>query len=98
MTGRLLSATEAAAAGLVNRVVADDEFDTAVDDLVATLAERSPLLLGLGKKALAATRDLPLDAALDYLQAQLALAFTTDDLVEGVRAFKERRAPVWTNQ
>ncbi|WP_273735379.1 enoyl-CoA hydratase/isomerase family protein [Mycolicibacterium septicum] len=97
MTGRLLSATEAAAAGLVNRVVPDDEFDTAVADLVATVAEKSPLLLGLGKRALAATRDLPLDAALDYLQAQLALAFTTDDLAEGVRAFKDKRAPVWTN-
>jgi enoyl-CoA hydratase len=98
MTGRLLSAAEAAAAGLVNRVVADDEFDGAVEDLVASIADRSPLLLGLGKKALAATRDLPLDSALDYLQAQLAIAFTTDDLVEGVRAFKEKRAPVWRNQ
>ena len=98
MTGRLLSAAEAASAGLVNRVVADDEFDSAVDDLVATIADKSPLLLGLGKKAIAATRDLPLDAALDYLQGQLALAFTTDDLVEGVRAFKEKRAPVWRNQ
>jgi enoyl-CoA hydratase len=98
MTGRLLSATEAASAGLVNRVVADDEFDAAIEDLVATIADRSPLLLGLGKKALAATRDLPLDSALDYLQAQLALAFTTDDLVEGVTAFKEKRAPVWRNQ
>jgi enoyl-CoA hydratase/carnithine racemase len=98
MTGRLLSATEAASAGLVNRVVADDEFDAAIEDLVATIADRSPLLLGLGKKALAATRDLPLDSALDYLQAQLALAFTTEDLVEGVTAFKEKRAPVWKNQ
>jgi enoyl-CoA hydratase/carnithine racemase len=98
MTGRLLSAAEAATAGLVNRVVADDEFDGAVEDLVASIADRSPLLLGLGKKALAATRDLPLDSALDYLQAQLAIAFTTDDLVEGVRAFKEKRAPVWRNQ
>jgi enoyl-CoA hydratase/carnithine racemase len=98
MTGRLLSAAEAASAGLVNRVVADDEFDGAVEDLVASIADRSPLLLGLGKKALAATRDLPLDSALDYLQAQLAIAFTTDDLVEGVRAFKEKRAPVWRNQ
>jgi enoyl-CoA hydratase/carnithine racemase len=97
MTGRLLSATEAAAAGLVNRVVADDQFDAAVDELVDSIAGRSPLLLGLGKKALAATRDLPLDSALDYLQAQLALAFTTEDLAEGVRAFKERRAPTWTN-
>lgn len=97
MTGRLLSAPQAAAAGLVNRVVPDEEFDDAVQGLVADIAEKSPLLLGLGKRALAATRDLPLDAALDYLQAQLALAFTTDDLAEGVRAFKEKRPPVWRN-
>ena len=50
----------------------DDQFDEAVRDWVATIASKSPVLLGLGKKALAATRDLPLDAALDYLQAQLA--------------------------
>lgn len=97
MTGRLLSASEAQQAGLLNRVVPDEEFDDAVRDWVATIASKSPLLLGMGKKALAATRDLPLDAALDYLQAQLALAFTTDDLVEGVRAFKEKRAPIWRN-
>ncbi|MBB3605999.1 enoyl-CoA hydratase/carnithine racemase [Mycolicibacterium sp. BK556] len=97
MTGRLLSADEAAQVGLVNRVVPDDEFDEAVQSWVATIAEKSPLLMGLGKKALAATRDLPLDAALDHLQAQLALAFTTDDLSEGVRAFKEKRVPVWRN-
>lgn len=97
MTGRLLSATEAAQAGLVNRVIPDEEFDDAVRDWVATIAEKSPLLLGLGKKALAVTRDMPLDSALDYLQAQLALAFTTEDLVEGVAAFKEKRTPVWRN-
>ena len=97
MTGRLLSAAEAHENGLLNRVVPDDEFDDAVRDWVATIASKSPLLLGMGKKALAATRDLPLDSALDYLQAQLALAFTTEDLAEGVRAFKEKRAPVWHN-
>jgi enoyl-CoA hydratase/carnithine racemase len=97
MTGRLLSATEAAEAGLVNRVVSDDEFDSAVQSWVAEIAGKSPLLLGLGKKALAATRDMPLDRALDYLQAQLALAFTTEDLAEGVRAFKEKRGPIWRN-
>lgn len=97
MTGRLLSASEALAAGLLNRVVPDDRFEDEVSDWVATIAEKSPLLLGLGKKALAATRDLPLESALDYLQAQLALAFTTEDLHEGVSAFKEKRAPVWRN-
>jgi enoyl-CoA hydratase len=80
MTGRLISATEAAAAGLVNKVVPDSEFDDAVRQWVADIACKSPLLLGMGKRALAATRDLPLESALDYLQAQLALAFTTDDL------------------
>lgn len=97
MTGRLLSAAEALEAGLVNRVVPDEQFDVAVRDWVATIASKSPLLLGMGKKALAATRDLPLNSALDYLQAQLALAFTTEDLAEGVRAFKEKRDPLWRN-
>jgi enoyl-CoA hydratase/carnithine racemase len=97
MTGRLLSANEAAAAGLVNKVVSDTEFDDAVRQWVADIAGKSPLLLGMGKRALAATRDLPLDSALDYLQAQLALAFTTDDLTEGVMAFKEKRSPNWRN-
>jgi enoyl-CoA hydratase len=97
MTGRLLNAHDAAAAGLVNKVVPDTEFDDAVRAWVADIAGKSPLLMALGKRALAATRDLPLDSALDYLQAQLALAFTTDDLTEGVRAFKEKRAPRWRN-
>jgi len=97
MTGRLLGASEAAAAGLVNRVVPDDEFDDALRHWVADIADKSPLLLGMGKQALAATRDLSLDSALDYLQAQLALAFTTEDLSEGVRAFKEKRSPKWRN-
>jgi enoyl-CoA hydratase len=97
MTGRLLSATEAASYGLVNRVVPDADFPDAVHDLVVSLAQKSPLLLGLGKQALNATRDLPIEAALEYLRGQLALAFTTEDLAEGVRAFKEKRTPQWRN-
>lgn len=97
MTGRLISATEAAAAGLVNKVVPDAEFDNALRRWVADIAGKSPLLLAMGKRAVAATRDLPLESALDYLQAQLALAFTTEDLPEGVKAFKEKRSPQWRN-
>ncbi|MEB3061929.1 enoyl-CoA hydratase/isomerase family protein [[Mycobacterium] zoologicum] len=97
MTGRLIGTTEAAAAGLINAAVPDAEFDDTLRRWVADIAGKSPLLLGMGKRALAATRDMPLESALEYLQAQLALAFTTDDLAEGVRAFKEKRSPQWRN-
>src|SRR5271169_4792517 len=53
MTGRLIRATEAAAAGLVNRVVPDAEFDDALRQWVADIAGKSPLLLAMGKRAVA---------------------------------------------
>jgi len=94
--GDLITATEARQLGIVNKVVPDAEFDAAVRDWATTVAGKSPLLTRLGKDAVNATRDLGLDQALDYLQAQLALAFTTEDLPEGVRAFREKRSPRWT--
>jgi enoyl-CoA hydratase/carnithine racemase len=93
--GDLISADEGRELGFVNAVVADDEFDATVRDWAHRLAAKSPLLLRLGKDAIAVTRDLPLEQALSVLQAQLALAFTTEDLVEGVTAFREKRAPTW---
>ena len=49
----------------------------------------------MGKDAINATRDMSLPEALGALQSQLALAFTTEDIVEGVTAFREKRDPVW---
>jgi enoyl-CoA hydratase/carnithine racemase len=95
MTGELISADEARDLGLVNKVFDDEEFDSAVVEYVANLARKSPLLLGLGKKALAQTKDMPMGEALSYLQAQLAIAFTSEDLLEGVTAFKQKRPPQW---
>lgn len=95
MTGELITAERAHQLHVVNRVVSAGELTEAVDALTGRLATRSPLLMRLGKDALSATADLPLDAALDHLQAQLALAFTTEDIVEGVTAFREKREPVW---
>ena len=95
LLGERLSAQEALAAGLVNRVVSDGEFDAAVADWAGKLAAKSPVIMRLGKEAMRRQLDMPLDDALEYLRAQLALALSTEDVVEGVSAFFEKREPEW---
>jgi enoyl-CoA hydratase len=98
LLGERLSAEEAREAGIVNRVVGADEFDAAVEDWAVKLAGKSPVLMRLGKQAMYRQLDMPFEEALDYLRAQLAIAFTTDDIQEGVTAFFEKRDPVWTGR
>ena len=66
-----------------------------VADWAGRLAAKSPLLMRLGKDALFRTQDMALADALDFLRAQLSLAFSTEDIQEGVQAFFDKRAPVW---
>jgi enoyl-CoA hydratase/carnithine racemase len=96
LLGEQLSAAEAERIGLVNRVVAPEDFDAAVADWAGKLAAKSPLLMRLGKDAMFRQQDMPLADALEFLHAQLTLAFSTQDIQEGVRAFFEKREPVWT--
>jgi enoyl-CoA hydratase/carnithine racemase len=96
LLGEQISAHEAERLGIVNRVAAPDEFDAAVADWAGRLAAKSPLLMRMGKDAMFRQLDMPLADALEYLHAQLALAFSTDDIKEGVQAFFERREPAWT--
>jgi enoyl-CoA hydratase/carnithine racemase len=96
MIGDLVSATDAARLGFVNRVVPDESFDTEALAWAQRVAEKSPLLMRLGKQAIDSTRDMALPEALDALRSQLALAFATNDMKEGVLAFQEKREPTWT--
>ncbi|MBE3200350.1 enoyl-CoA hydratase/isomerase family protein [Frankia sp. CH37] len=98
MTGRLISAAEAAGLHIVNAVVPAEGFGAEVDRWAGLVASRSPLLMRMGKNALDATRDLPLGAALDHLRGQLALACGTEDIREGVAAFREKREPRWSGR
>ncbi|GAC1436259.1 MAG: enoyl-CoA hydratase [Solirubrobacteraceae bacterium] len=95
LLGERWSAAQAREAFLVNRVVADAEFDAAVADWARQLAAKSPLIMRLGKDAMFRQMDMPLADALAYLQSQLSLALSTEDIVEGVSAFFEKRDPVW---
>jgi enoyl-CoA hydratase/carnithine racemase len=95
LLGERQSARDALALGIANRVVPDAEFDAAVADWGAKLAAKSPAIMRLGKEAMRRQLDMPLEDALDYLRAQLSLALSTEDVVEGVTAFFEKREPVW---
>jgi enoyl-CoA hydratase len=95
LLGERIDAARAEALGLVNRVVAPEAFDAAVDDWAVRLAAKSPLLMKMGKDALWRTNDMALEDAWDYLRAQLTIAFSTEDIQEGVAAFFVKREPRW---
>jgi 3-hydroxypropionyl-coenzyme A dehydratase len=98
LLGERISAQEAQEIGIVNRVVADADFDAAVDEWATKLAAKSPVMMRLGKQAMYRQLDMPFVEALDYLRAQLSIAFTTEDIQEGVKAFFEKREPNWTGR
>jgi enoyl-CoA hydratase/carnithine racemase len=95
LLGERLTAEEAREAGIVNKVVAADEFDDAVTDWASKLASKSPLVMRLGKDAIWRQMDMPLRDALDYLRSQLTIELSTEDAIEGVTAFFEKREPRW---
>ncbi len=95
LLGERLTAEEAREAGIVNKVVPADEFDAAVADWAQKLASKSPLVMKLGKDAMWRQLDMPLVDALDYLRSQLTIELSTEDAIEGVTAFFEKREPEW---
>jgi 3-hydroxypropionyl-coenzyme A dehydratase len=98
LLGERWSARQALEAGIVNRVVPDEELQPTVDDWAGKLAAKSPVIMRLGKEAMRRQLDMPLEDALDYLRAQLTIAQSTQDIVEGVTAFFEKREPTWKGQ
>ncbi len=95
LLGERLSAQDAQQAGIVNKVVPAKEFDSAVAEWAALLATKSPLIMRMGKDAMWRQMDMPLVEALDYLRSQLAIELSTEDAIEGVKAFFEKREPEW---
>ena len=95
LLGERLSAEEAREAGIVNKVVTAEDFDAAVAEWAGKLASKSPLIVRMGKDAMWRQLDMPLAEALDFLRAQLTIELSTEDAIEGVTAFFEKREPEW---
>jgi enoyl-CoA hydratase/carnithine racemase len=91
--GDILSAEEAAAMGLVNRVVPDAELDGVVADWAQRLAEGPPIALSLTKRLLHHGLASTMAAALEAEATAQTTNFATADTAEALRAFAERRPP-----
>ncbi len=98
LTGARLKAREALSWGLVNRVVPEAELDSATHALVRQLCQKSQVVLALGKRAFRQAEGLPLEAATEFLAAQLSVNLTTEDAQEGVQAFLSKRRPQWKDR
>ncbi|MBX5467408.1 MAG: enoyl-CoA hydratase/isomerase family protein [Firmicutes bacterium] len=95
LLGESIAAAEAAAMGLLVAVVEPDALDAKVAELVARLSERPPVALAEAKRAIHRGQDLPLELGLEWERQAFLNAFRSEDAQEGLRAFREKRPPVF---
>lgn len=95
LTGRRIPASEGERWGFVNRVVPRGDLDGAVDDLVAELVSKSPLIVKLGKNSFYNVEDTGFEDSLNYLAGMLTVTLGSEDTAEGVSAFFQKRPPEW---
>ncbi|SMC23554.1 short chain enoyl-CoA hydratase [Desulfacinum hydrothermale DSM 13146] len=93
--GELLSAQEALAKGLFNKVVPAQDLEEAARQWAATLAQKSPIAVQIAKSGFYTAADMEYHRAFEYMNEVFARLCTTEDAKEGVKAFKEKRKPVW---
>ena len=93
LTGRRIGAGEAERLGLVNAVAPKGRWLEQAIELARVVARRPPLAAKMAKQAVLAAEEMPLTAALQHERRLYELAMATEDRLEGMRAFLERRKP-----
>ena len=98
LTGEPITADEALSIGLVNHLAAPGELDAKLDWLLSRLLDKSPTAVRLGKQSMECVADMNLSQSLTFMAQQLGIMALTEDSKEGLAAFSEKRAPIWTNR
>lgn len=98
LTGRMIDAAEAHAAGLVSRVVPATETVTAALTVADTIASMPPLAVRAAKRSVLAAHEHPLTAGLRLERSAFFDLFGTEDQREGMRAFMEKRPATWSGR
>jgi len=98
LTGRMLTADEALRAGLISRVVPAEHYYDEALRLCNELAGKSPLALRFAKESVAKAFETTLSEGLEYERKLFYMLFATADQKEGMAAFMEKRAPVFTGK
>ena len=93
LTGRRIDAEEAERLGLVNEVAGSKEWLERAMELARRVAGRPPIAARLAKQAVLAADETPLSAGLDHERRLYELAMATEDRIEGMDAFLEKRRP-----
>ncbi|HVF91850.1 MAG TPA: enoyl-CoA hydratase [Blastocatellia bacterium] len=97
-TGDLISAREALSLGIINRVVQVEELDGNVNQMAERLAAAAPIALAKIKEGLNYGQKTDLASSLDFEAVNQGACFHSDDFIEGVKAFLEKRKPTFTGK
>ena len=95
LLGERLSAGQALELGLITRSVPSEMLDDEVEQILQSLAAKSPIGMKIGKEAFYAMADMPFEAAIDFLCDKIQEIASTDDAAEGITAFIEKRKPLF---
>jgi len=95
LTGDMMTASEAERCGLINRAVPSDVLEREVESLATKIAQASPLVVQIGKKAFYSQLEMEESTAYAYTARVIALNAMADDAQEGMSAFLEKRQPFW---
>ena len=98
LTGRMIDADEAKAAGLVSRVVPAAETGSSAVAVADTIASMPPLAVRAAKQAVRAASERPLSEGLRLERSAFFDLFATEDQREGMRAFMEKRPATWSGR